>query len=248
MKTLHRFAVLIAFSLCLSPNVFATETLLKHLQAVGQTMSALYMTSLSEGSHKYKGDQERFMKVATATLQQYATEGGAQSADLLKQWQAFSNKLVVEYSVDYGWEIDSYVRRDFRTYLSDVYTMVDGQSADYQSKQARLLLAAVQMEAMSARFFDIATTYNGTLSLSVRDSEQVAPKPMSKAFKITLSQMAVNSDKNLAKSLLKAKSKWEFVEESVVNYSDASAYFLVYATKSKIHKVLNQSQRLLAGS
>ena len=246
MKTLRRIAVLLAFSLYFAPSAFASDTLLKHVRAVSQTMSALYMTSLSEGGAKYQRDQERYTKIAVETLQQYAKEDGEQSAELLKAWEAFSSKLSAVYALGYGWQVDAYASRDFRTYLSDVYSLAYEQAKDSKNKQTRLLLAAAQMEAMSARFFDIAAAYNGANSLSIQDADKVPSKAMTKAFKGTLLNIASSSDKKVAKSLLAAKSKWEFVEESVVNYSDASAYFLVYATKSGINKVLTKTQRLLA--
>ena len=70
----------------------------------------------------------------------------------------------------------------------------------------------------------------------------------SKQFKARLEQLAQSSDRAESKRILSAKEKWEFVEESVVNYGDQSAFFLVYATKNKIAKVLQATQSGLAVS
>ena len=39
-----------------------------------------------------------------------------------------------------------------------------------------------------------------------------------------------------------------FIQESVINYEGEAAYLLVYYNKSQIHKLLNKSQRMLAGA
>jgi len=106
-----------------------------------------------------------------------------------------------------------------------------------------VLLAAAQAETLIARFFDVTTSYNGTISLSPIDAEKVDPKTISQQFDASLTQLIKNTqDTSLKKQIESALYKWKFIEESVVNYSDASAHFLVYATKNKIHQVLSQNR------
>ena len=235
--TLVIISMLFAFS-----SAMASESLLKHVQFTSQAMSALYMKGLSEGSEKYQRDLDRYKQKASVFLEKYLSEGGEQGDQLMRQWQGFSNVLKLDYSKDFGWEIDMVIRRNFRAYLSDIYQLVDKNKASYTSQREQILLANAQMEAISARFFDISSTYNGTVSLFTSDLEKLNPFIINKELKNTLDNLAQASEnKSLRKSLQSAKFKWEFVEESVVNYSDQSAYFVVYATKNRIHQVLDKT-------
>ncbi len=109
------------------------------------------------------------------------------------------------------------------------------------------MFASAQLEAISARFFDVSSCYNGTVCLSSADAASIPPKDISIQLKKRLNNIATNiNNQALKKSILSAKFKWEFVEDGVVNYSDKSAHFVVYATKNKISKLLKNSQRKLA--
>jgi len=224
-------------------STFANEHLLKHVQAVGQTMSALYMTSLSHGSNKYKRDMEFYKQAAQESLAQYVTSQGKGHEALQKAWNTIQSDIKLEYSETYEWDPDEALRRDFRQYQSNAYQLVSEQMADYKQAPLSVLLAAAQAETLIARFFDVTTSYNGTISLSPIDAEKVDPKTISQQFDASLTQLIKNTqDNGLKKQIESALYKWKFIEESVVNYSDASAHFLVYATKNKIHQVLSQNR------
>jgi len=219
-------------------SVFASETLLNHVKLTSQAMSAFYMQGLSEGNEKYLREFTRFKKQSEMLLKQYVRENGEQGEALLHRWQGFSSELTLVYHVDYGWEVDGRVRQDFRAYLSDVYQLVDKQKTNYSSAKDQKLLTTVQVEALAARFFDISSTYDGTESLFTSDMKKLNPQIISADVKGRLVSLANSSEAGMKNSLASAKSKWEFVENSVVNYKGQSAYFVVYATKNKIHQVL----------
>lgn len=231
-------------SLLFASSVYAKQTLLEHTQAVSQTMSALYMKGLSEGSEKFQRDLDHYHQLASSTLQDYVSEGGERATSLQAQWNAFHDKLVVEYSEEFGWDLDAAVSRDFRAYLSDLYGMLAQQ--DYQTPDQKVAWVATQVHAVTARFFDISSSYNGTVSLATSDAEKINPKQISVELKATLDSLSSQANAEIKKRLLSAKSKWEFVENGVINYSGQSAYFLVYATNNKIQLLLQQSQQRIA--
>jgi len=224
----------VGFSLQLN----ASEYLLSHVHHVGKTMSALYMKGLSQGSKKYQKDFEQHKQASEETLQQLHDIYPEIAASWLEQWQAFSDRLALNYTEDYGWDIPAHVRRDFRAYHSMVYAFMREQKKEYITANQQQAFASAQLEAMAARFFDISSTYNGTTSLSLSDSELLNPKQATVEFKQTLNNLmsnANNKEKRVWQSVLQ---KWEFVEPNVINYSDQGAYFLVYATKNRLHQSL----------
>jgi hypothetical protein len=227
--------------------LMANEYLLKHAQAVGQTMLALYMSSLSHGGEKYKRDLDFYKQVANETLQQYTDKQGSHASELSGAWAKIKDRIKLEYRKDFEWDPDEALRRDFRTYQSNLFQFISEQSAQYQTDVSKVFLAAAQVETLIGRFFDISTSYNGTISLSPIDAEKVDTKAVSAQFTQLMTEM-IESDRTpqVKKQIKSALYKWQFVEDSVVNYSDASAHFLVYATKNKISKVLNQNQLVSA--
>lgn len=239
-----RILIGLAASLLLASSVCAKQTLLEHTQAVSQTMSALYMKGLSEGNNKFQRDLDHYHQLANSTLQTYVSEGGENAAALQQQWNTFQNQLAVEYSEEFGWDLDAAIARDFRGYLSTLYAMLAQQP--FQTTEQQLAWVATQVHAVTARFFDISSSYNGTVSLSTSDAEKINPKQISAQLKATLDSIAETAKPDIKKRLLSAKSKWEFVEEGVTNYSGQSAYFLVYATNNKIQQMLEQTQESVA--
>ncbi len=242
MNIVRRFALLLLGTFLAISSANANEILLKHVLATSQSMSALYMKSLSEGSEKYQRDFDRYKRQSETLLDQYVRQGGEQAGEFLKMWQSFEDNLKVIYSDDFGWAVDQDARRDFRSYHSKIFKLLDSKKSVYETSKAQLLLAATQLEAMSARFFDISSTYNGVFSLSSKEAAIINPIKISEEFKNSLTRLAQKSDDEaFKKRLMSAKYKWEFVEEGVVSYSDQSALFLVYATKNKINKALIKS-------
>lgn len=241
MNCVRSICFVVFSTLFVMSSAFASETLLNHVKSTSQAMSAFYMQGLSEGNEKYLREFTRFKKQSEMLLKQYVRENGPQGEALLHRWQGFSGELNLEYHADYGWEVDGRVRQDFRAYLSDIYQLVDKQKTNYSTAKDQKLLTSVQVEALAARFFDISSTYDGTESLFTSDMKKLNPQIISADVKGRLVSLASSSSEaGMKNSLASAKSKWEFVENSVVNYKGQSAYFVVYATKNKIHQVLAQ--------
>ncbi len=241
MNCARSICTLVFSTLFLMPSAFANETLLNHVKLTSQAMSAFYMQGLSQGNEKYLREFSRFKKQSETQLKQYVRENGEQAQQLLHRWQGFSGELKLEYQKDYGWEVDGRVRQDFRAYLSDIYQLVDKQKTNYTNVADQKLLTTVQVEALAARFFDVSSSYDGTESLFSTDMSKLNPQSITIEVKSRLTSLASGSVNTGEKNgLTSAKSKWEFVENSVVNYQGQSAYFVVYATKNKIHKVLMQ--------
>jgi len=230
---------LLVISLCIFSPAHANEALLNYVKTTSQAMSAFYMQSLSEGNDKYLKEFEIFKSQSFTLLKQYARANGPQAKELLHRWQGLSDRLVLTYDKEYGWEVDGRVRQDFRGYLSDIYHLVDIQKNKYTSKTHRQLLSVVQMEAIAARFFDVSSSYNVKVSIFASDMSKLNPKIISSDFKKNLDTLANLSDSAATKrQLASVKSKWEFVENSVVGYEGHGAYFVVYATKNKIQQAL----------
>lgn len=234
---------------CLPWAASANTALYQHAQAVGQTMSALYMQGLSEGNAKYERDLEFYKQRAGETLAVFLKNNPDQGSKLSASWGDLKGNIKTTYSQEYGWDIDSAIRRDFRSYLSNIYQLSLANVKKTASSTEQYQFALVQLESMIARFFDISSTYNGTVSLSSADLKALDPTVISTEFKALLDSLAkVSAGSATARELNSAKYKWEFIEDSVVNYTDQSAYFLVYATKNKIKKVLSSGQLQLTGN
>lgn len=234
-----RCMCLLVISLCVFSPAHANEALLNYVKATSQAMSAFYMQSLSEGNDKYLKEFEDYKQESSALLKEYAHDNGPQSEELLKRWQGLSDRLEMTFDNDYGWEVDGGVRQDFRSYLSDIYQLVDIQKNKYTSKSLKQLLTVVQIEAMSARFFDVSSLYNVKVAVFASDLKKLNPKIISTDFKKNLDALTSMSKSDITKRrLASVKSKWEFVENSVVDYEGHGAYFVVYATKNKIQRTL----------
>ena len=240
----------IFIALCLSSwTASANPALYQHTQAVGQAMSALYMQGLSEGNVKYERDLERYKQLASKSLASYSQSNPEKSADLLKTWDSLKDIIKTTYTEEFGWDIDASIRRDFRGYLSTLYQLSLAEIKQNNSGAGQQQFALVQMESIIARFFDISSVYNGTYSLNASDAEKINPKVISQEFKQSMDQlMSRSTDETKIRQLTSAKYKWEFIEESVINNSDQSAFFLVYATKNKIKKVLESGPEQLSAS
>ncbi len=223
-------------------GAFAQDELLNHVKFTSKAMSALYMQGLSEGNKKYQLEFSRFYHQSYLNLKTYSRNGGEDSDKLLEQWRTFSGKLKLEYTKEFGWEIDDAVRFKFRRYLSDIYQLLIKNSAKFTSPKQRMLLSQVQVEAISARFFDVSSGFLGTYHLQQEDITKLNPQLITIEFKKQVDQLVAEShDAAFKKDLLSAKYKWQFIEDSVVEYSQNRAYFLVYATKKVIGKVLERN-------
>jgi len=223
----------------------SADPLVSHLQATAKTMSALYMKSLTHGSDKYQRDVEAYKAEASQALQQWVESGDSQAASFSAKWASLAPVVMVEYTEKYEWDVDEVTRRDFRTYLSDLFAYANGLQSRFETTSLKSQWASAQVDTMVARFFDISTSYNGTISLSPLDAEKVNLKVIAAEFQNNMDYLGKLQPER-KKSLDSALFKWRFVEESVVNYSDASAHFLVYATTNKIRQALSQNLQVSA--
>ncbi|EAT12828.1 hypothetical protein HF888_02405 [Bermanella marisrubri] len=228
--------LLCAIIFCLSFSAYSNEYLLRHIVATSQAMSSLYMKGLSQGSNRYEKDFVQYRQNAQANLQMLQQEDNKLFQDLSERWQLFSDKLALTYSEEYGWDIDSAIRRDFRGYLSNTYEIARERAQTFDSEILKRLYASVQVEAMVARFLDIASTYNGTFSLSLSDAEKLDIQQANEIFKSTLEELKGQS--SAEKNMQTAARKWEFVEKNVIGEASQGAFFLVYATKTRITNIL----------
>lgn len=248
MTVVVKGALWVFLACLLSAPSHANPTLLNHAQAAFQAVSAMYMKALSHGSPKYQADLDRFKQEASASLQAFQEQDPVNGNEWARRWNGFVANLTVEYSPEFDWDVSAYTRRDARGYISDLYAYISN-NADIQEGQDQALLAQVEVQAITARFFDVSSSYNGTISLSPQDAEKLEPKAASERFKARLDNLAQSPQgSQWAKKIASAKGKWEFVEDSVVNYSDENAFFLVYATKKKIAKVLQSASVSLASN
>lgn len=247
MKFVVRSILLVVLSSSLSSLSHANSALFNHAQAAFQAMSAMYMKALSAGSAKYQGDLDRFKAQALESLSLFQQQNLQLGSEWMGRWLALTDNLKVEYSAEYDWDVDAAIRRDARSYLTDLYALI-ATDKTLQRHAPQSLYAQVEVQAITARFFDVSSTYNGTNSLAPSDADRLQPKVVSERFKTRLDELAKGADSATAKRILAAKQKWMFVENSVVNYSDQSAYFLVYATKNKITKELESAGSILAAS
>ena len=102
---------------------YANEALLKHTTAVAQAMSAMYMEALTHGNTKYEKDLVFHTQIADEHMQSLAASElpGAQAFN--QRWLAMKDKLNVEYTQDYEWDVHADIRRDFRRYQTELYDL-----------------------------------------------------------------------------------------------------------------------------
>ncbi len=230
-----------------SAFTYAVEPLSQHALAVSQSMSAFYMVSLTEGDKRYIREFEEYANVAESYLKQYQTVNSVKAAELANQWFELRPHLKHEYVEGTGLFIDNTTRYQFRSYLSSVYEQLIQQTTGEMADADRLTNMAVQVEVMSARFFDVASALQGTLSIRSEDIG-IDPKKMARTVNENLELLQGNQQisKNVQRDLRSINTKWKFIEETLTNYNGEAAVFLVYFNKKQITKLLVKSQETIA--
>ena len=77
----------------------------------------------------------------------------------------------------------------------------------------------------------------------------IDPPEMAKALDIKLDKLMKSSaTKPINKNLKLLSRKWKFIEDSVINYKEQSAYLSVYYNKGQINKLINKSRNVMAGT
>jgi hypothetical protein len=224
----------------------ASSNLSNHVMAVSQSMSAFYMYSLSEGDTRYKTEYEKYFNTAEGYLGQYQKEDAVTASELNSQWNRLRPELKFEYVDGAGFIIPVTVRNEFRSYLNKAYSKLTETLGVEMDFNKELFHMGLSVEVMSARFFDISSALYGTMSIANKDGV-IDPVNMAKHLNERLAQASKRDiPESIKRELRQVQTKWEFIEDSVVNYRDEAAYLLVYFNKSKITKILNKTQEVLA--
>ena len=226
----------------------AKTALIEHAITVSQSMSSFYMYNLSEGDSRYKHDYEELLIKADNTLEIYEQEDVMGAANIKKRWQTLRPLLDYEQYDNSDYFVPGAIRVQYRNYLNTIYEKVTLSYSNEAPLEQKLALMAFNMEIISARFFDISSSLYGAQSLSSID-RRMNPDKISKQLKQNFKSMkkAIN-DKSLKKEIASIENKWRFIERTVINYDEESAYLLVYYNKRKINKLINHSQKILLAS
>lgn len=245
MFCVTRIMLVVALSL-FSVVASASSNLSNHVMAVSQSMSAFYMYSLSEGDTRYKTEYEKYFNTAEGYLGQYQKEDAVTASELSSQWNRLRPELKFEYVDGAGFIIPVTVRNEFRSYLNKAYSKLTETLGVEMDFNKELFHMSLSVEVMSARFFDISSALYGTMSIANKDGV-IDPVKMAKHLNERLAQASKRDiPESIKRELRQVQTKWEFIEDSVVNYRDEAAYLLVYFNKSKISKMLSKSQAVMA--
>lgn len=225
----------------------SVSPLTQHAVAVSQTMSAFYMFSLSEGDTRYQEEYLQRIQDADKHLAAYQKHDSVVGTELQNQWNALTPNLKFDYVDGAGHIIHLSIRNEFRRYLDMVYVKVANSISSETNLVQQLNLMALDAEAMIARFFDVSSALYGSMSVSA-SKDALKPEIIAKRFNDKLDRMQdMPISGQVKRKLRKVKTKWAFIEDSVINYSDKAAYLLVYYNKNQIYKALSKSQTILAG-
>ncbi len=231
--------------LALSGIATATSALTEHALSVSQSMSAFYMYTLTDGDKRYQEDYVKYFSLADQSLIKFKKQDALVATELTAKWAKLRHELKFEYVDGAGYIIPGTVRVEFREYLSLVYKKISEVSYSESNLSEQLALMVLNVEVMSARFFDLSTTLFGDVSIYTTDS--VDPVKMASEFNKQLKKFQkMQLSKAVKKSLGSAGRKWNFIQDSVINYKGEAAYFLVYYNKHQINKLLNKSQLSIA--
>lgn len=246
MLSSMRTGLLIALCVFTSHS-FASSTLGKHVLAISQSMSAFYMYSLSEGDNRYKNEYEQHFIEAQAYLSKFQSQDAVSANELQVRWDKIKPNLQYEYVDGAGFIIPVVIRNAFRDYLSSAYGKYVGLASKENTAHGGIADMALNIEVMTARFFDVSSALYG--SMSVSNSDSINPVIMAKGLNEDFNRLQESgmSDK-IKRDLRMVHTKWRFIEGSVTQYGDEAAYLLVYYNKKQIHKLLSRSQVALAGA
>lgn len=225
----------------------ASSPLTEHALAISQSMSAFYMYSLSEGDKRYERDYLNYFEVAEQHLQKLQEQDAPLASELKIKWDKLRQYLVFEYIEDVGFVVSSQIRGQFRQYLNNLYVSISKNINSETNFEEQLLLITLDVEIMSARFFDISSSVSGAMNMSSSDRLIDPPKMAKELNEKLLKLQNISATKAIGKNLRLVSRKWNFIEDSVINYKEQSAYLLVYYNKKQIHKLINKSQDVMAG-
>ncbi len=209
--------------------------LLSHSHAVAKTISALQMVTSSDGDPKYIREVTSLKLQATASMHNYNNLNGGEFRKLNPIWEKIYPQLRVTSREDLGWVVNNYLRQDFNAYLVELYQVLN--SKNMKSSHPKRW-AAFQLDILCARFFDVANSPQGASSISPSDEGSININLINNQLNKALTYFVKHSPPEEGFRFKSAKIKWNFIENSVINYSLKAAPFLIYETKRKISEDL----------
>ena len=231
--------------LILCSQAFAKSALIDHAVIVGQSMSSFYMYNLSEGDQRYKEDYEALLIKADSTFVNYEKSDAISASDLKQKWQALRPQLNYDLYSNQDYFVPGQIRVQYRNYLNDLYNKVTENITKEAQLEQHLSLIDFNIEMISARFFDLTSSPYGVQSLTPEDMK-LDPIKASLEIKQRLKDLKQLSNKDtLIKKISSIETKWNFIERTVINYKEESAFLLVYYNKRKIHQLINNSKDIL---
>ncbi len=232
--------------LLLSANSWSSGALTQHALTASKAISAFYMFSLTEGDERYHDEYIQLLAKANSSFLELKKQNPKQLAALEPLWNKIQKEKEYKVSAQEEYNVPSYMRLQFRNYLEKIYHLVGQGIISDSNLSGHMARIALDIEVMSARFFDVSSATMGAFSVS-SSAKGNDPEVMAKNMKQRLVklQSVVNAPK-IKKNLRTIANKWRFIENSVVNYNQESAFMLVYYNKNKIGKLINSSQGVLA--
>jgi len=240
--------LLLVLLFLVSYQAYASSPLTEHTLAVSQSMSAFYMFALTDGDKRYEEEYKHYFSVADQHLKTYQQQEAQFAGELKFKWDKLREFLAFEYVEDAGYIVSSQMRMQYRQYLNALYGKLSSSINSETNFQEQLILILLDVEIMSARFFDISSSVTGPMNLSSNDLI-IDPPAMAKVLAVKLQKLIKSSaTKPISKNLKLVNRKWQFIEDSVINYKEQSAYLLVYYNKGQISKLINKSRNVMAGT
>ncbi len=238
--------IFLAGLLLLSANSWSSGTLTQHALTASQAISAFYMFSLTEGDERYHDEYIKILAKANTYFLALKKQDPKQVAEFEPLWNKIQKEKDYKLSAQEEYNVPAFLRLQFRNYLEKMHQLV-GQSIISESNlSGHMARIALDVEVMAARFFDVSSATMGAFSVS-SSAKGNDPEVMAKNMKLRLTKLqAVVIDVKIKKNLRAIANKWQFIESSVINYNQESAFMLVYYNKNKIGKLINSSQGVLA--
>ncbi|EAT12830.1 hypothetical protein RED65_12194 [Oceanobacter sp. RED65] len=206
------------------------------------------MFSLSEGDQRYQQQYQQHFQAASEYLDELTEFDTMLAGELRPLWQDLKGKLKYEVIPGAGYTMSTRTRVEFRDYLTLLYTKVHQQVSSESQLHNELYLMAIDVEMMTARFFDISSSEYGVMGLSA-SQRAIDPLRMANAFNRQLRKLEkMGIPRNLKRQLERVETKWRFIEDSVVNYKDEAAFLTVFFNKKQIGKILTESTDLIAAT
>jgi hypothetical protein len=235
--------ILLAGFLLLSVNSWSSGALTQHAVTASKAISAFYMYSLTEGDERYHDEYVKILEEANVSFLALKSQHPEQVVILAPLWEKIQKEKLFKASVQDEYNVPSYLRLQFRNYLEKIYVAVNQSIISDSNINDHMGRIALDVEVMSARFFDVSSSTMGAFAISSSNDPVVMAKSMT--MRLTKLQGIV-VDPKITKNLRSIANKWRFIESSVINYNQESAFMLVYYNKNKIGKLINSSQRKIA--